>query len=390
MTGLLCFLVLPPFAQAESIEAEWFIETENDIREWHYAGLEEGTLTPEGLTFSVKEKAAVFRPLPPDFERTIDGMEIFLRPSEAKETALLLFEAAENEKILRSLRINFAPGEDGLTKGYYIPLTFYRQDLKHMNSLALDFTGDAKEVTFRGVRLLSYSPLEKFLGAVKSFATLEPLRPHMVNVQIGPVIVPDPRPSSENREILPLRTSVNAYLYVFLTLAGLAILLRAISLARFRNASWTVLRYKILTQFFACIAAVWILYDLRMGTEYLRAVALDHREYISAPPETRTFRELGRFYEFTDFTKNLVSDREWYELFAPDAWQYFGLLQYATYPSLPNDGEPISDTWVVYNRPDITVGADQRLYHDGAAFSHPGIVLGRFDESSFVFRENPS
>ncbi len=387
---LLCILLLPFGASAERIEAEWFIETENDIRDWHYAGLEEGALSPEGLTFTVKEQAAIFRPLPLGFQRNVDGIEIFVGPSDVEETALLLFEAGEEEKILRRLRITFEPAADGLTKGYYIPLTFYRQDMQGTNSLAVSFTGNAESVTFRGVRFLSFTPFEKFMGVVKSFTTLEPLRPHMVNVQIGPVIVPDPRPSSENREILPLRTSVNAYLYVFLALAGLAILLRAIFLARFRNASWTALRRKILLQFFACIATVWILYDLRMGTEFLHAVALDHQEYISKPPEIRTFRELGRFYEFTDFTKSLVSDRDWYELFAPDAWQYFGLLQYATYPSLPNDGEPISDTWVVFSRPDITVGADQRLYHDGAAFSHPGIVLGRFDESSFVFRENPS
>lgn len=391
MTGLLIFLVVgylffPLHVYAEQITAEWFFRTENDIRDWHYAGLEEGTLNEEGLVFSVTGQAAIFRALPEGFHQDVDGIEIFLRSGEGLETSLQLIEVGESEQVLRRLRIAFTPGAD---TRYYIPLTFYRRELEKTNTLVVSFTGNASEVTFGGVRFIHYSLWEKFQGAWKNYWTLEPLRSHMVNVLIGPVVVPDPRPSSENREMLPLRTSVNAYFILFLALAGIALLFFGVFLARFRNLPWRDIRRMILIRLFFCIGAVWIFYDVRMGLEFLYGVRLDQEQYISRSPETRTFRDLGRFYDFTAFAKPHVSDREWYELFAPDAWQYFGLMQYFTYPSLPNDGDPVSDTWVVYGRSDITIGSDQRLYYAGQAFTRNGTILGRFDDASFVFREAP-
>ena len=71
-------------------------------------------------------------------------------------------------------------------------------------------------------------------------------------------------------------------------------------------------------------------------------------------------------------------------------WPYFGSLRYYTYPSLPNPDEPVSDTWVIYDRSDITVGEDGMLYLNTEPFTKPGELLGRFDENSFVFREYPT
>ncbi len=377
-------------ARAESVEETWLFRNEGDIRDWHYAGLEDGILTADGLQFSVKGQAVLFRATPPGFDRNVDGLWISLDPSTLEEAALLLMEVGEGEKVLRRLRIALHPGEDSLHPGLYIPLTLYRLDMVGTNTLALSLKGEADRVTFGGVRLLRYSLWEKLRGAWQSFWILEPFRPHMINVLIGPVIVPDPVSFSPTREILPLRISVNAYILLLFILLGIALFLYAALLAWVRGLSWSTLRRRMLTRFLLCIAVAWVFYDFRMSTEFFRAVAIDAEQYKSVPPESRTFRDLDRFYDFALFTQDLVSDREQYEIFAPDSWQYFGLLQYYTYPALPNDGEPVSDTWVVYARPDITLGEDARLYHAGEAFTQPGILLGRFDASSFVFREHGS
>jgi hypothetical protein len=44
------------------------------------------------------------------------------------------------------------------------------------------------------------------------------------------------------------------------------------------------------------------------------------------------------------------------------------------------------DTWVIYRRSDLTVGADGRLMLLDEPVTNPGTVLGQFDENSFVFR----
>jgi hypothetical protein len=377
-------------AEAVTTEEDWRIQAEVDIHEWEYAGLSQGGLTTDGLQFAVKDQAAIFRALPFDFDRRIDGMKIFIGPSSLKEVVLLFMEAGAGEKILRRLRIPITPDEKSLTEGFYFPLTFYRSDLKEMNLFSLSLIGDAEQVTFGGIQLLSYSLKEKLLGVWKSFSFLEPFRPHMINVLLGPTIVPDPTLAPENRAFFPLRTSLNAYLLVLLSLVGIALLFSAAFLARVRNIPWEILRSIMLRRFFLCIAVVWVLYDIRMGIEFLHGVALDRKEYITAPRATRTFRDLGRFYDFAAFVGEHVSDRKQYELFAPDEWQYFGLMQYETYPVLPNRGDPVSDTWVVYSRSDITLGSDQRLYHVDQAFTKPGMLLDRFDDSSFIFRESAS
>ena len=384
---LACLLLFPSLAGAERVEEVWLFRTEQNISEWHYAGLEEGTLTTEGLQFSITDQAAIFRALPEDFDRTVDGIKVYIDPIEGVEASLLLMEVEETEKVRKRIRIALTPAKGDIVAGFYVPLTYYKKDLKGMNTIAISLMGKAENVSFGGVRLFGYSLFEKLTGAFRSFLIFEPFRPHMINLLIGPVIMPDPMPLPLTRETLPLSTSVNAYFLVFIALSGIALLLYAIFLARTRSIPWPNLRAMILRRFFYSIALVWILYDLRMGIEFLRAVSLDHKSYISASAETRTFRDMGRFYEFAAFAAPFTSDRDWYELFAPDSFQYFGLMQYHTYPSLPNDGEPVSDTWVVYLRPDITLGEDNRLYHAGEAFTAPGVLLLEFDESSFVFRE---
>ena len=384
---LACLFLFPSFAGAERVEEVWLFRTEQNISEWHYAGLEEGTLTQEGLQFSITDQAAIFRALPADFDRTVDGIKVYIDPIEGVEASLLLMQVEEAENVRKRIRIALTPEEGDIVSGFYVPLTYYKKDLKGMNTIAISLMGKAENVSFGGVRLFGYSPLEKLQGAFRSFLIFEPFRPHMINLLIGPVIMPDPMPLPLTRETLPLSTSVNAYFLVFIALSGIVLLLYAVFLARVRGKAWPELRAMILTRFFLSIAAVWVLYDLRMGYEFLRAVSLDHTSYISAPADTRTFRDMGRFYEFAAFATPFTSDRDWYELFAPDSFQYFGLMQYHTYPSLPNDGEPVSDTWVIYQRSDITLGEDSRLYHAGEAFTAPGVLLLEFDESSFVFRE---
>ena len=128
---------------------------------------------------------------------------------------------------------------------------------------------------------------------------------------------------------------------------------------------------------------------MRMSAEMIINFSNDLKTYVLAGSDVRNFRDRERAYDFAKFVAPLVADRDVYELFLHHRWPYTGLIRYYTYPSLPNVKVQISDTWVVYDRPDIVYGEDRRLSVDGEVLSRPGILLGVFEEGSYVFREDP-
>lgn len=384
--ALLC--LFPLSAGAERVHEKWLFRTEAEIEKWNAAGITQGSLGPDGLTLAVSEQGALFRELPEGFHEKVDALKIYIGPSTLDEVALLLLTMNEKGDIVKRFRLTLNPDASTLADGEYVPLTFYRPDIAGTEVLAISFKGNAESVDFFGVRFLDYSLWEKIAGGWRSFWHLDPFRPHTINLLIGPLIVPDPSAVQlREKSLVSLSTSVNAYLLVFLSLAGIGFLFAAALKARKHGTPWPVLRAEVCRRFFLLLLGTWLLYDFRMGLEFLAGVAEDHRQYIAADASLRTFRDRGRFYDFASFAREFVADRQRYEVFLPDAWPYFGLLRYETLPSLPNPGEPISDTWVIYERPDVTVGKDQRLHLAGEAITKPGQILGHFGSGSFVFRE---
>lgn len=379
----------PAGATAGRAYATWLLRTEEHLNEWSYGNLEEGTLAQDGLTLRVKDRATIFRALPEGFHERVDALKVYVGPSALDEVALLLLRLDDEGNIVKRFRLVLFPDEKTLLDGEYIPLTFYRPSIAGTEVLALSFVGNAEEVTFGGVRFLEYSAFEKLSGMLRSFFLTEGIRPHSVNILLGPVLVPDLGPIELLRESLVLSTSMNAYLLLGLALVGLGLLFRAVFLARYRGILWPALRTDALRRFLLLFLGVWALYDLRMGGEFLGAVLRDHRSFTAAPVGARAFRDRGTFYEFTQFVKPLVADRSRYEVFLPNDWPYFGNLRYETFPALPNADDPDSDTWVIYQRPDIAVAPDGRLLVADVPVTNPGRVMGIFSDHSFVFRESP-
>ena len=67
-------------------------------------------------------------------------------------------------------------------------------------------------------------------------------------------------------------------------------------------------------------------------------------------------------------------------------WPYLGNMRYLTDPDMAGIDYDNDDTWVIYGRPDVTVGTSNNLVMDNEIISEPGRILVRFDDSSFVFR----
>jgi hypothetical protein len=389
IAAIMILIPVCTFAASPKVVEKWLIHNEEEMLKWNAAGLEQVEITSEGIFFDLEEKAAFFRSPPEGFKEDIDAMHAYITIPELlageniEEVALLVLSLKDDGEIAHRLRIGFTI-EQGSTD-IYVPLAHYRKDMGSADVIAISFKGNAKNIKFEGIKFLKHSLGQKIIASWRSFWILEPFTPHTINILVGPVITTDYMMAGDWYDNWHLNgISANAYMLVGISLFGVAILFYT---GLFSKRKWEDDRKGIVIIFFVFIASIWILYDFRMGVEFVRNVAIDHVQYISEDEETRTFRDRDRFYDFAKFVKSFVKDRETYEVFLPDPWPYFGSMRYYTYPSIPNPGDPVSDTWVVYEREDIVLREDNKLYHAGEAFTDAGEVIGQFSERSFVFRE---
>lgn len=380
--ALLLFLPLP--AQAVQIN-EWKIESQEELKEWSFSGINEGSITTGGFQFDIAGQATMFRPLPKDFHSSVDAIEIAYDPKDLTEVTLLLLTFNKENKITRRFKISFLGGDEE-TATEYVPLDLYRDNITGTEELAIVYKGDAKGVLFKHIKFFRYNILEEMLGAWRSFWRMQSFQPFTINILHGPVIIRDIGPYHLAPSQHVLARSVNAYLVVGLSFFGIALLFYGFYRIAKKGEKWTVIRPRLLHVFFGSVLAVWLLYDLRMGSEFIRNVADDHWNFIQAPPLQQKFRDVGNFPAFAEGAREHLQGVEQYEFFARDRWPYFGMMRYETYPAKPNPGEPSSDVWVIYDRKDMIVGNDGRLMLSGQAITEPGEVLWRFDQRSFIFR----
>ena len=387
VAGVALFLILPFAGTAEAAKPRvyelWQFKEDGDVDAWNYAGLEQGELMSEGMRFNVIDRAAFFRPLPEGFRDHVDALRLRWDATGLDEVAVLFLTLDDAGEIAKRFRLAF-PIQEGPTYEY-IPLDFYRKYIEDADILAVTFVGNATNVTFDSVRFLQYTRIEKLRGVWESFADLQPTTPYSINILLGPTITSDIGPFRDYRDWRQLSLSLNAYILVGISLLGIALLFIAL-VRRNRGEDWIVVRNFILKTLFTCIAAVWVLYDFRMGAEFLTNVYRDHRAFIAVDPKEAMFRDLGKFPSFVAFAKPFLEKENVYEFFVPDRWPYFGMMRYETYPALPNPGDPLSDLWVVFDRSDMSVDAEGRLVLAGNPITNPGTLVARFDEQSFIFR----
>lgn len=229
--------------------------------------------------------------------------------------------------------------------------------------------------------LQRWNVFEQTLEALRSFWVFDEQRPYSINFVWGPQIGWNPSERNHLYDLLP-----PVYQSGTLTVLTIVIVLIAVLLCIgiWRKTS----KDNIVRWIAVLLLAVWILFDVRMGSEFLSWVVRDYQTYGSKEPGAREFRDRGTFYDFAEFAAPLVADRASYLFFAERPWPYLGAMRYLTYPSIPGIDQN-DDTWVVFGRSDLGVNAEGRLTVDGEAATPAGTVLGRFNDDSFVFRVTP-
>ncbi len=235
------------------------------------------------------------------------------------------------------------------------------------------------EILVSRIDLVRWSILEKVGYAIQSLFLFDEYRPYSINFVWGPLIARNPMELRSAFQNLPPQEVYATYalnIALVITLAALLVFARA----RRRDARFVFRTFALI------VLGAWLLLDLRMGAEFLSWVHHDRTSYISAPASSRQFRDRGQFYDFAAFVKPYLHDRTSYVFFAQQAWPYLGNMRYLTYPSIPGIDIAADDTWVIFDRPDMTVSDAGQVTIDGEAVSAPGEILARFDDTSFVFR----
>ncbi len=275
--------------------------------------------------------------------------------------------------------ITIVPGSHAVTA---VPLHRLSQWNGTITAIGLQLP-PSTSIILHGLTFSHFNPLERLIVGMQSFWTMDSYNPTSINFLWGPQIASNPFERLTVYDQSPPQALSGT---LFLSVAGLvAVIMLGIVYALRWRTRWNG-RALFLRGSAICLISLWLLLDMRMGSEYLQWVATDFRTFISAPAEERTLRERGHFYDFIEFVLPLVHDRTSYAFASFQQWPYLGNLRYFTYPILPSADFEHDDTWVIFRRPDFDIDAQQRVTLNGQPVTPPGRILGRFDDSSFVFR----
>lgn len=383
----IALLILLPTAVAAKETTVWNFENGVIPGRWDVTGLTSTVPSLDGLRIVTEKDGRLVRNT--EITHPVEVVTLTFGPSVPSEVILLWHIRGTPESEL--VQLPFAIEDPG---GGVIPLnvSYYPQWDPWTDRIGVSLPTGA-ETTLRSITLEHWSISEQIAQAWKSFWTFDRVRPYTINFVWGPLLNFNPVARGEMYYQQPAAGwSANRLFYGFMLLTAAA--LAGLWYARWREVQTSPAareaqhRYALI--FLGMFASLWVLYDARMGLEFLGSFLYDYRTYLSAEPGERIFRQRGGFDDFVEHTRPFLADRDRYIFLSAHRWPYFGLARYLTYPSLPTEpGEAARgvDTWVVYDRTDIRVNVKQQLEGEGGeTFSAPGTVLFEFAPGTLVFR----
>ncbi len=140
---------------------------------------------------------------------------------------------------------------------------------------------------------------------------------------------------------------------------------------------------------FLLLLVIWVLTDIRMSYESLAHNAADYKSFVQPSENERSLRTYDDFYQFSDWVQqNLVNNDINVNFYSSGSSHFPRLLQYLAYPLVIEPESQRAETYIIYNRSDITYNqADSRLYIGQELLSQAGEVVVNYNKNSFIFKE---
>ena len=239
------------------------------------------------------------------------------------------------------------------------------------------------EITVGAIELLGWNIFEKFVEAVKSFWNFDDLNPYSINFLWGPILNFNPIARQQQFTMLPppVGWSFNKVMIPTLAVAG--------GILGFLAWRGSAPRRRTMAIFAVSIfAGAWLLWDMRMGLEFLHYAKQDAERFVLRPIGKRSFRTNLEFRDVVESSMPFLIRSKRYAFLSPPSLPFESIMRYLTYPSLPSrEGEGLKDVdvWLTFLMPEVTVNETGQLMMNDLVLSKTGHIIRRFVDGSFLF-----
>ncbi|MBI3619469.1 hypothetical protein HY213_05560 [Candidatus Peregrinibacteria bacterium] len=378
---LLGLFFVPLAAHAED-STVWNFQNADALKVWNVQGI---SVQPTAEGFHITGQGGMIRATL--LAHPIDVIELTFARSQATTIALLWHVPGAPQQALVQVPIVLSGGSQPET--VTVNMGRYQKWSRNADLLGLGFP-EGTDLVLQDMTMRGWSLSEKILEAWRSFWTFDEEKAYSINFLWGPLLVTNPVAREQLFSTLPpFGRSANSIFYGIIILAGLVIAsLAAYRRMRLRDGA----RHRTcILAFLGVVASVWLVYDVRMGSEILSYAARDYRTYVSQPPGNRTLRNLENFYDVVERSMPLLTLDPHYVIIVPKGIEHLATVALSmTYPSVPLFPEekpgPEIHAWLIFRRGDIRVDDHGQLVQGSTVLSPPGRIVTQFDQTSFLFR----
>lgn len=378
VSALLVSLALAPAALAVT-QNGWSFAGQTDPS-WEAQGLASAQQGAEGLTISVgPQGGGLTRAIEPGTR--VEAVMLRIR-SATNAQGFIVWRAAGWESG-RMAEFPFTVEASDTFQEHILPVSSHPQWSKSIDYLGVGFApGSTVEIADAGIA--SWGMGEKAVELVKGFWTFDEFKPLSINFLWGPLLSTTPALRAQLYDTLPPQApSATRVMYAVLAIVGaLALVTRAVKPERSAAA------FGLCTLVFA---GLWILFDVRMGSEILSYAAHDLRHYVLAPTGKKELRTHRKMYDILNQTLPVLQQEERFALVTQEN-AFYSLVRYRSYPTLPitpDRSQSGLTLWLVAYRQDAVIDEQQRLTVGGRVLSGPGKVVQHFGSGEYLFSTKP-
>lgn len=235
------------------------------------------------------------------------------------------------------------------------------------------------------MNLHHWTPMEKLTEVWKSFWTFDTFEIYSINFLWGPLTTTNPVARAHLFDSLPpVALSALRIFYAILAASAVGGFIAGLYLRR---------KNMMLGAFAYAFIALWLLFDVRMGTEILLYAKRDINSFVMKEGTTQTLRSHGNLYAALQQALPIIRAHDRFALFEQAGSPYFNNIRYQSYPSVPVlENQPTDGIrlWAVFERRDMGV-ENARIWKKADTpsgreyISGTGSIVWRFDDRTFLF-----
>lgn len=305
-----------------------------------------------------------------------------VKNEKVTDAALLWKQAGEEGGLLQLyFKIPAIPGVQTVD----VDVSGYKQWDWQTEQFAIGFPAGT-DLVIEEIQFRHWSWDEQLGLMMKSFWDFDEFRAYSINFLWGPLAARNAVQAATLFDTLP-PTAWSALRLMFAVLLAAALIALSVKVLQ-KNTK------RAAGILMGTFIALWMLFDLRMGLEIISYARNDLATYVLKEGPQQTLRTHGNLYYRIQESLPIMKEYGSYVLLEPNSTVIFANVRYLSYPArLVRETESHEGVtlWAIFERRDIRVDEQGRLYKKGATadakeiLSGTGKVLKAFDENNFLF-----